>query len=215
MRARIPIVLACAALLAVACQDTPSEPVDPPVATVPDFNFMNGPASPGNSGIERFPESYIFNFTVDWDKRWLVAFYDVWEGYAGCTLDYPDPALMEPWDIQMNDRETPEGTLTTLLLKGEHDVYIMDHLIYDQTEYDWDTEVCEWVMASWVYRGTGKFLSHREFLDGVPHRLDQGGNGIVQDREGNYYRLHYKERIEGADWTYPDMIRLEVTPTGN
>jgi len=47
MRARIPIVLACAALLAVACQDTPTEPVDPPIGTAPEFNFINGPESPG------------------------------------------------------------------------------------------------------------------------------------------------------------------------
>ena len=43
MRARIPIILACAALLAVACQDTPTDPVEQPVATAPEFNFMNNP----------------------------------------------------------------------------------------------------------------------------------------------------------------------------
>jgi hypothetical protein len=47
MRARIPLVLACAALLAVACQETPTEPVDPPVATAPEFNWMNGPPEAG------------------------------------------------------------------------------------------------------------------------------------------------------------------------
>jgi len=47
MRARIPIVLACAALFAVACQDTPTDPVEQPVATAPAFNFMNGPEEAG------------------------------------------------------------------------------------------------------------------------------------------------------------------------
>ena len=35
MRARIPLILACAALVAVACQDTPTDPVEQPVATAP------------------------------------------------------------------------------------------------------------------------------------------------------------------------------------
>ena len=47
MRARIPVVLALAALLAVACQDSPTDPVEQPVATAPEFNFMNGPAEAG------------------------------------------------------------------------------------------------------------------------------------------------------------------------
>ena len=36
-----------AALVAVACQDTPTEPVEQPVATAPEFNFMNGPEIAG------------------------------------------------------------------------------------------------------------------------------------------------------------------------
>jgi hypothetical protein len=211
MRARIPIVLACAALLAVACQDTPTEPVEQPVATVPEFNFMNGPASPGNSGIERYAEPYTFNYSVDMEKRWLLVTYDVWEGYAGCTLTYPDPALMEPWDVQQKQKETRDGVLTTWLLQGEHDVYFMDHLIYDQSEYDWDTEVCPWVMDSWVYKGTAKFVVHREFLDGELVRRVQSGNGVVEDRDGNLFKLNYHERVG----TNSDQLQLEFTPIGD
>lgn len=47
MRARIPLVLACAVLVAVSCQDNPTEPVEQPVATAPQLNFINGPESPG------------------------------------------------------------------------------------------------------------------------------------------------------------------------
>ena len=65
MRARIPVVLALAALLAVACQDSPTDPVEQPVATAPEFNFMNGPEAPGRvlryySGMvtqDLFPET--------------------------------------------------------------------------------------------------------------------------------------------------------------
>lgn len=216
MRARVPIVFACAALLAVACQDTPTDPVDTSAAaTAPELNFMNGPAFPGNSKIERFEEPYTFNYTVDWEAPWLLVTYDVWQAYAECTLTYPEAALMEPWDVQQKEKETPDGVLTTRLLQGEHDVYLMDHLIYDQSVYDWDTEVCQWTMAAWKYRGTAKFVVHREYLDGVWQRDVNSGNGVVEDREGNQYRLHYQERNDGPDVLYPDYIRIELIPTGN
>ncbi len=98
MRARIPIVLTCAALLAVACQDTPTDPVEQPDATAPAFNFMNGPEAPGvvvryESGQAWFD---IFEETPQ-DEPWVV-----WLGIA------PDeaPALCggagftTPWDVQ-------------------------------------------------------------------------------------------------------------------
>ena len=216
MRDRIPLVLACAALLAVACQDTPTEPVEQPVATAPEFNFMNGPASPGNSGIERYAEPYTFNFSADlYDSRWLLVTYDVWDGYAGCTLTYPDPALMKPWDIQQKERETRNGVLMTELMQREDVVYIMDHLIYDQSEYDWDTEVCPWIMDSWLYRGTAKFVVHQEYLDGAFQQRAASANGFVEDQEGNLYRFQYKERVDGPDVYDKDVFQLEFTPIGN
>jgi hypothetical protein len=98
MRTRIPIVLACAALLAVACQDTPSEPIEQPVATAPAFNFMNGPEEAGV--VVRYESGHaffdIFEETPQ-DEPWVV-----WLGIA------PDeaPALCggagftTPWDVQ-------------------------------------------------------------------------------------------------------------------
>lgn len=64
MRARIPIVLACAALLAVACQDTPTEPVDTPVATSPEFNFMNGPEM---TGVVARGEYEVYTIDLFWE----------------------------------------------------------------------------------------------------------------------------------------------------
>ncbi|MCL7974240.1 MAG: hypothetical protein M8835_06760 [marine benthic group bacterium] len=215
MRARIPLVLACVALVAVACQDTPTEPVEQPVATVPDFNFMNGPASPGNSDIERYSEAYKFNFSADlYGSRWLLVTYDVWRAYAECTLTFPDAALMEPWDIQQKERMTLDGVRMTELMQREDVVYIVDHLIYDQSEYDWNTEVCPWLMASWNYRGTAKFVVHQEYLDGDFERRMASANGFVEDPEGNLYRFHYKERVDGPDVYDKDVFELEFTPIG-
>ena len=211
MRDRIPLVLACAALLAVACQDTPTEPVEQPVATAPEFNFMNGPESPGNSGVERFPDWYTFNYTIDWETRWLLVTYDVWEAYAGCTVTIPPPELLKPWDIQQKERDTPDGVQTSLLMQREDVVYIMDHLIYDQSVYDPATEVCPWIMATWKYRGPAKFVVHREYLDGASQSFIASADGLVEDRDGNWFRLNYKERYGTAS----DMIRIKLTPIGN
>lgn len=216
MRTRIPVILACAALLAVACQDSTTEPVEQPVATAPELNFMNGPASPGNSGLERYFEPYTFNFTADfYGSHWLLVTYDVWEAYAGCTVTIPDAALMEPWEIQEKERETRDGVLTTQLMQREDVVYIVDHLIYDQSEYDWNTEVCPWIMASWTFRGTAKFVVHQEFLDGAFQRRIASANGFVKDPDGNQYRLHYQERVDGPDVYDKDVFRVELTPIGN
>ncbi len=215
MRARIPTILACAALLAVACQDTPTEPVEPPVETAPDLNFMNGPASPGGSGIERYLEPYTFNFSADlYGSRWLLVTYDVPQAYAECTLTVPDAALMKPWEIQEKERETRDGVLLKELMQREDVVYIVDHLIYDQSEYDWNTEVCPWIMASWNYRGTAKFVVHQEFLDGAFQRRIASANGLVEDRDGNLYRLRYQERVDGPDVYDKDVFDLQFTPIG-
>lgn len=201
MRARIPIFLGLAALLAVGCQDTPTDPVEQPVATAPDFNFMNGPAFPGNSGLERLNSNETFNYTLDFEAPWLLVTYDPSEAYDNCALDYP--SLAPPWDIQEKQRETRDGLLTTRLLQGALDVTLYDHFIWD-TEY---TSVCEFLVNDWLYMGTAKFVVHREYLDGVWQRNVAKANGVVEDRDGNRYRLQYQERMGGPDW-----FRLELTP---
>jgi hypothetical protein len=75
MRARIPLVLACAALVAVACQDTPTEPVEQPVATAPTANFINGPESPGV--VYRYRGDLIWIDVIETtpqEEPWVVFF---------------------------------------------------------------------------------------------------------------------------------------------
>jgi hypothetical protein len=207
MRARIPLVLACAALVAVSCQDTPTEPVEQPVATAPEYNFMNGPAFPGNSGMERFSSNETFNYTLDLDAPWLLVTYDPYEAYAGCTLDRP--YLAPPWDIQEKQRETKAGIVTTRLYHGDLDVTLYDHFIWD-TEY---TSVCEFLVNDWLYKGTAKFVVHREWLDDLWYWNVASASGVVEDRDGNQYRLNYKERC--CNGNSSDFIRIKVTPIGN
>jgi hypothetical protein len=210
MRWRIPLVLTLGLLVVVSCDQQPTDPLEEPVAAAPEFNFMNGPASPGNAGMERFVEPYTFNYTIDWATRWLLVTYDVWEAYAGCTVTIPPPELLKPWDIQQKERETRDGVLTTLLMQREDVVYIMDHLIYDQSVYDPATEVCPWIMATWKYRGPAKFVVHREYLGGAFQSDIASATGLVEDRDGNQFRLNYKERYG----TSSDMIRIQLTPIG-
>ena len=140
MRWRIPLVLILALFVAVSCDQQPNEPVGQSVATAPEFNFMTGPAFPGNSGMERLSSNETFNYTLDFEAPWLLVTYDPFEAYAGCTLDFPDDA--PPWDIQEKQRETKDGVLTTRLLQGDLDVTLYDHFIWD-TEY---TSVCEFLV---------------------------------------------------------------------
>lgn len=203
MRWRIPLVLTLALFVAVSCDQQPTDVVEQPVATAPAFNFMNGPAFPGNSGLERLSSNETFNYTLDFEAPWLLVTYDPFEAYAGCTLDFPDDA--PPWDIQEKQRVTKDGVLTTRLLQGDLDVTLYDHFIWD-TEY---TSVCEFLVNDWLYRGTAKFVVHREYLDDVWQRNVASANGVVEDRDGNLYRLQYQERMGGPDW-----FRLKLTPIG-
>jgi hypothetical protein len=66
-------------------------------------------------------------------------------------------------------------------------------------------------MDSWVYKGTAKFVVHREFLDGELARRVQSGTGVVEDRDGNLFKLDYHERAG----TNSDQLRIKFTPIGD
>ena len=202
MRGRIPLVLILALFVTVSCDQQPTDPMEQPVATAPEFNFMNGPAFPGNSGMERLSSSATFNYTLDLVTPWLLVTYNPVEACAGCTLEYPD---IPPWEIQEKQRETSDGILTTRLYHSELDVTLYDHFFWD-TSY---SSVCEFLVSDWLYMGTAKFIVLREYLDGVWQRSVASAHGIVEDRDGNRYRLQYQERMGGPDW-----IRITVRPIG-
>ncbi|MCL7977435.1 MAG: hypothetical protein M8863_09015 [marine benthic group bacterium] len=111
-RARIPLVLACAALVAVACQDTPTEPVEQPVATAPQFNFMNGPKMPGI--VTREEGGFVlFDYTRDETEKagdpWMI-----WMGWG--IDDYHESCegsgQSNPWVTQaINNRHGIEHSM--------------------------------------------------------------------------------------------------------
>jgi len=98
MRNRIRFVLALAALLAVACQDTPMNPVEQPVATAPEFNFMNGPPEPGI--VVREEGSWMLFDIFDenpTEEPWMVYMgYGVNDYHPTCGGDGPS----HPWSTQ-------------------------------------------------------------------------------------------------------------------
>ena len=98
MRARIPIVLACAALLAVACQNTPTDPVEQPVATAPQFNFMNGPEAPGVVVRDGYRGGLfdIFEETPQGEPWIVVTGWAVDDNHALCGGSHTS----SPWDVQ-------------------------------------------------------------------------------------------------------------------
>ncbi|MCL7974241.1 MAG: hypothetical protein M8835_06765 [marine benthic group bacterium] len=112
MRARFSLVLACAALLAVACQDTPTEPVEQPVAAAPEFNFMNGPKMPGI--VTREEGGFVlFDYTRDETEKagdpWMI-----WMGWG--IDDYHESCegsgQSNPWVTQaINNRHGIEHSM--------------------------------------------------------------------------------------------------------
>jgi len=102
MRARIPLVLACAALLAVACQDSPTDPVEQPVATAPQFNFTNGPELAG--AVSRSDDTgwILFDFTQDETEKagepWMI--------FMGMGIDDYHPSCGGPWTAPYWERQT-------------------------------------------------------------------------------------------------------------
>ena len=204
MRARIPIVVACAALFAVACQDSPTDPVEQPVATAPEFNFLNGPAQPGQSNIERYATNGVFHWTADFQTPWLLVTYDPFKTLGPDCADFNPPN----WEMQVKERVTKDGLLTTQLMQAEREVTLLDHFLWD-TEYP---HFCPFLQADWKYMGTAKFVVHRTYLDGNFVSFSGSANGFVEDQSGNTYRFHWQER---ADADGNERISIEVTPIGS
>jgi len=112
MRARIPIVLACAALLAVACQDSPTDPVEQPVATAPEFNFMNNP----KDGPVIFRGEYITMVGEFYPETPAGEPWWIWAGMPEDPADHHacnggDYTLVPPWQYQDVVRDHRDNSL--------------------------------------------------------------------------------------------------------
>ena len=196
MRTRIPVVLALAALLAVACQDSPTDPVEQPVATAPEFNFMNGPAEAGvvfrHQGdfkwtdiIETTPqgEPWVFFFgerigEVPWScggtRYYLVSWQDVRSMSMGLSKDYDVVAyrMAEFFPLYMEGLGLGEEPYCYAALRAEQ-----------------------------IAGGVAKMTTH----DDGPQGWRSIVNGTV-DWNGETYRLHYMLQFRKKEIVNPGKV---------
>ncbi len=112
MRARIPIVLACAALFAVACQDTPTDPVQQPVATAPEFNFMNNP----KQGPIIYRDEYVTMVGEYYEETPAGEPWWIWAGMPEDPADHHACnggayTLVPAWQYQDVERDNRDNSL--------------------------------------------------------------------------------------------------------
>ena len=188
MRARIPVVLALAALLAVACQDSPTDPVEQPVATAPEFNFMNGPAEAG----------VVFRHQGDigWvDMIEITPQEETWIMFFGERLGEV------PWRCDGTRYET----VSWQEIRSEKELAMSND--YDVVAYRMAEFFPLWIEGAdlgeepFCYAG----LRAEQIAGGKAHMRThmggpQGDNVVVNGNVtwlGDMYRLHYVLRFEG------------------
>lgn len=183
MRARIPIVLACAALLAVACQDTPTEPVDPPIPTAPEFNYMNNPKD--HPVVARFVGSPM---AVDYfeDEGFVVFFGNPMDAY--CAGEYEGKG-----DQNFVSPPSEVGWLVNL---QEDEAYLT---VFDLASF---TDECE---SEPLYKGMGELrytINGYGNTIGRPQIFHHRIHGTVFDAGGSEHDLFLKVfQKYAADWT--------------
>ena len=194
MRTRVPLLLACAALLALACQDTPTEPVEQPVATAPEFNYMNNPKD--HPVVARFLGTPLA-VTYFEDDGLVVAWGNPMDAY--CAGEF------EPKGDQ--NFVTPPSEVGWHVNIQEDEAYLT---VFDLASF---TDVCE---SEPLYVGVGEL---RYTLNGYLNTLGRSQifhyriHGTVFDAGGSEYGFFMKvfEKYE-ADWTpiaYDAFIRVQ------
>jgi hypothetical protein len=173
--------------VAVCCDQRPTEPVEQPVATAPQFNFASGPEMEGVMSRYR-AEIYV----IDWfwetpDDPWML-----WSGYA--------PGEVPSWCADEDRR--PNGEIKTVKARqGENsnEIWKMDKVpvtVFDLAEHaDYFYEgldlgedpYCYAVMnATPIGSGEGFYRSTERIEGWFGHF-----NGTV-DYMGDSYRMQWK-----------------------
>lgn len=195
-----------ALLVLAACSDTPSAPesagsadrpaspgVTPAAETL--SGFLNGPESPGNSGVFRFQDVFVV-ITTDPDRD-VFAVHAQADDLFLCGGD----SDFELSDIQFVENQE---TFIRMLLKLE------DAPIFLYRNSDPEPDLCKFLNENWLYNGTHSLVQTDNNLDAFLN--DRGANsfgwaarGTVYDKEGN--RCKYHEH-QNAVWS-PDRSSLE------
>jgi hypothetical protein len=107
-----------AAVLALSCTERTAPPDAAPPAPPVSFDFLNGPDSPGNSGIFRF-QDVVFEIAVD-ESAGLVSLHGLLNTVADLCADLGEFDLM---DLQLKPHSAEE--VNSLIVDRESPVQIL------------------------------------------------------------------------------------------
>lgn len=189
-----------------ACSDTPAAPeirsssdapalpgATPVVETL--SGFLNGPESPGNSGVYRFQDVFVV-VTTD-PARDVFAVHAQADDLSLCGGD----SGFELSDIQFVENQE---TVIRMLLKLD-DAPIFLYRLSDQ-----EPDFCRFLTENWVYQGTHSLVQTDNNLDAFlnntgANSFGWSARGTVYDRDGNRCRYH---EHQNAVWS-PDRSFFE------
>jgi hypothetical protein len=192
MRWRIPLVLILALFVAVSCDQQPTDPVEQPVATAPQFDFANGPPEVGVVTRSDYWELYIIGLFYDTPAEdWII-----WMGL--------EPGEVPSWCVGDDKRPNAEAQQVGAK-KGEksNEVWKEDKVpvaVFDYEEhagYFWEgyglgeEPYCYAVTrATPIGGGEGNWRETAKY-EGDSYEWHGHFNGTV-DYMGETYRLQFK-----------------------
>lgn len=171
-------------LLFLACGREPAAPTTGNLPG-PSFDFQNGPASPGGSGVLRTDYVLVFWATGDPSQDLLVRHFNA-EDLDLCGGATPFPTVEIQWVV---------GQLATQRFAKSDDlpVYVYRYSDVEPPVNNFGTEYCAYLASNWIYRGTSRYLQHDNDYDlsGVrTNAISVDLDGTVFDRAGRQYTYH-------------------------
>jgi hypothetical protein len=169
-------------LLVLACGREPAAPTTGNSAS-PSFDFQNGPANPGESGVLR-TDFVLVNWETPHPSEGLTVRHFNAEDLDLCGGATPFPTVEIQWVV---------GQLATQRFAKSDDlpVYVYRYPDVVPPFNNFGTEYCAYLASNWIYRGTSRYLQHDNDYDLSGVRTDAISvnlSGTVFDRAGQRYK---------------------------
>ncbi len=189
MRAFIfPSTLLLVAALAVSCseQNAPTETLRGPA-----FNFINGPDNPGESGVFREQDGFIFLVSNDSDRKQPVTTLVIRHFQSDDHPVFCDGAPFPTSDEQAISNPADAVDAIIVLTQARE----LPVLIYPPFP---GGDPCDFLQNGWLFRGTHSLRfqdNNFSFELGRTDSFGWEGNGVVFDPSGNRYRYTEAQRL--------------------
>ena len=202
MRWRILILVSLIAFVAVSCDQQPAAPQAEQVAEAPAFNWMKGPANPGNSGVIReLLEDCWWCGTSSGDGQLLATHFqgdDIF--FCGGSSEF------YPWDMQLVENKSGQ-----LYKQQARDVPLF---IYDFPDLiaacnTSEEACCTFRAEEWMYKGTHDMVAVDNWQDKRWYQQLMA-HGVVYDQAGVQYRYREHQKLTSEHgWTH-ETISVEL-----